>query len=143
MWIFYSRCQHTLLYGGEGCVFRGLCSRRQLIVPAVSINCHLAGSINLLPLFLALSYFSLAVETRMEIYVSFTLIKKKKKQSAETARKKKKVNSATGSCDVDGRRVIHSAFFSWEVKVPLQQGIKTEETEDQAKTKCKIIQFTL
>jgi hypothetical protein len=42
-------------------------------VPMASLNWDLTGSINLLPLFLALSYFFMAMETRMEIYVSFTL----------------------------------------------------------------------
>ena len=39
-------------------------SRTRGVIPAASINCDLEGSINLLPLFLAPSYFSRAMGER-------------------------------------------------------------------------------
>lgn len=55
------------------------------MVPTASINWDLTGSINLLPLFWALSYFFVAVETRMEIYASFPLIEMRRNKEQKLA----------------------------------------------------------
>lgn len=53
---------------------RVLGSGRRGKVTLACINWDLMGSINLLPLSLALPYISVAVGRTMEIYMSFTLI---------------------------------------------------------------------